>query len=108
MNLWNYLSIKILSFFRRECSRKNQRFRKYLCFSDDKSHRTTSEQELIRWDTAGAQVSGAVSRGHSTIPLELFLTKKGRKTKVNHIEQKLSSYIGQLNVILLPRRSFTC
>ena len=66
-----------------------------------KSHRTTSEQELIRWDTAGAQVSGAVSRGHSTIPLELFLTKKGRKTKVNHIEQKkLSSYIGQLNVIL--------
>ena len=54
-----------------------------------KSHRTTSEQELIRWDTAGAQVSGAVSRGHSTIPLELFLTKKGRKTKVNHIEQKL-------------------
>ncbi len=56
---------------------------------------------MIRWDTAGAQVSGAVSRGHSTIPLELFLTKKGRKTKVNHIEQKkLSSYIGQLNVIL--------
>lgn len=33
--------------------------------------------------------------------LELLLTKKGRKSKVNHIEQKkLSSYIGQLNVIL--------
>ena len=66
-----------------------------------KSHRTSSEQELIRWDTEGARISGSVSRGRSTIPLELFLSKKGRKTKVNHIEQKkLSSYIGQLNVIL--------
>ena len=35
------------------------------------------------------------------MPLEILLTKKGRKTKVNHIEQKkLSSYIGQMNVIL--------
>ena len=88
--------------------KENQRFRKYLCFSDDKSHRTTSEQELIRWDTAGAQVSGAVSRGHSTIPLELFLTKKVVKRKSIILSKKLSSYIGQLNVILLPRRSFTC
>lgn len=66
-----------------------------------KSHRTSSEQELIRWETDGAYISGLVDRGRSTIPLELFLSKKGRKTKVNHIEQKkLSSYIGQLNVIL--------
>lgn len=66
-----------------------------------KSHRTSNEQELIRWETEGAYISGLVDRGRSTIPLELFLSKKGRKTKVNHIEQKkLSSYIGQLNVIL--------
>ena len=51
-----------------------------------KSHRTSSEQELIRWDTEGARISGSVSRGRSTIPLELFLSKKGRKTKVNHID----------------------
>lgn len=66
-----------------------------------RSHRTTNEQELIHWDCAEAYVAGEVKRGHQQIPLELFLTKKGRKTKVNHIEQKkLSSYIGQLNVIL--------
>lgn len=66
-----------------------------------RSHRTSNEQELIRWDTDGAVVSGLVNKQSSNTPLELFLSKKGRKTKVNHIEQKkLSSYIGQLNVIL--------
>jgi DNA replication and repair protein RecF len=66
-----------------------------------RSHRTTNEQELIQWDAKQASIRGNVERTHTSIPLELFLTKKGRKTKVNHIEQKkLSSYIGQLNVIL--------
>ena len=66
-----------------------------------RSHRTTNEQELIQWEKESAFVSGTVQKKHATIPLELLLTKKGRKTKVNHLEQKkLSSYIGQLNVIL--------
>ncbi|MGX7197400.1 DNA replication/repair protein RecF [Enterococcus olivae] len=66
-----------------------------------RSHRTTNEQELIQWDSSQASVRGTVIKQHATVPLELFLTKRGRKTKVNHIEQKkLSSYIGQLNVIL--------
>ncbi|MCD5002129.1 DNA replication/repair protein RecF [Enterococcus saccharolyticus] len=66
-----------------------------------RSHRTTSEQELIQWDQNQAAITGTVEKKHTKVPLELYLTKKGRKTKVNHIEQKkLSSYIGQLNVIL--------
>ncbi|MGO2685743.1 MAG: AAA family ATPase, partial [Enterococcus italicus] len=66
-----------------------------------RSHRTTNEQELIEWDCAEAYLAGVVEKKQQTIPLELGLSKKGRKTKVNHIEQKkLSSYIGQLNVIL--------
>ena len=66
-----------------------------------RSYRTTHEQELIGWDQEYAYIKGLVQKKHTTLPLELFLTKKGRKTKVNHIEQKkLSSYIGQLNVIL--------
>ncbi len=66
-----------------------------------RSHRTTNEQELIQWDSTQAAIKGTVAKQHATVPLELFLTKKGRKTKVNHLEQKkLSSYIGQLNVIL--------
>ncbi|HIY58563.1 MAG TPA: DNA replication/repair protein RecF [Candidatus Tetragenococcus pullicola] len=66
-----------------------------------RSHRTNNEQELIRWDQAQAYICAAIEKKHAAFPLELYLTKKGRKTKVNHIEQKkLSSYVGQLNVIL--------
>ncbi|MDU6522412.1 DNA replication/repair protein RecF [Enterococcus devriesei] len=66
-----------------------------------RSHRTSSEQELIGWHEDFAQIKGRIERGTSELELELLLTKKGRKSKVNHIEQKkLSSYIGQLNVIL--------
>ncbi|MDT2751275.1 DNA replication/repair protein RecF [Enterococcus thailandicus] len=66
-----------------------------------RSHRTTSEQELIGWEQEQALVQGEISKGSSKLPLEILLSKKGRKTKINHIEQKkLSSYVGQLNVIL--------
>lgn len=66
-----------------------------------RSHRTTNEQELIEWNYPDAYLGGIIEKKQQQIPLELGLTKKGRKTKVNHIEQKkLSSYIGQLNVIL--------
>lgn len=66
-----------------------------------RSHRTTQEQELIGWDEENAYIKGFVQKKHAAVPLEILLTKKGRKTKVNHIEQKkLSSYVGQMNVIL--------
>lgn len=66
-----------------------------------RSHRTNNEQELIEWGADFASVKGEVQKNHSKVPLELLLTKKGRKTRINHIEQKrLSSYVGQLNVIL--------
>ena len=66
-----------------------------------RSHRTNNEQELIEWGADFASVKGEVQKVHSKVPLELLLTKKGRKTRINHIEQKrLSSYVGQLNVIL--------
>lgn len=71
------------------------------CLALTKSHRTNNEQELISFEGDQAYLFGEVKKGHQQIPLELFLTKKGRKCKVNHIEQKLlSSYIGQMNVIL--------
>lgn len=66
-----------------------------------RSHRTSNEKELIHWDSDSAKVSGVIEKKAGTVPLELIVSNKGRKTKVNHIEQKrLSSYIGQLNVIL--------
>lgn len=66
-----------------------------------RSHRTAQEQELIGWEQENAYIKGIIQKKHATVPLEILLTKKGRKTKVNHIEQKkLSSYVGQMNVIL--------
>ena len=66
-----------------------------------RSHRTSQEQELIGWNQESAYIKGTLQKKHATLPLEILLTKKGRKTKINHIEQKkLSSYIGQMNVIL--------
>lgn len=66
-----------------------------------RSHRTSQEQELIGWDEENAYIKGLIQKKHTTVPLEILLTKKGRKTKVNHLEQKkLSSYVGQMNVIL--------
>lgn len=66
-----------------------------------RSHRTSNEKELIHWDTSTAKVSGIIEKKTGNVPLEIQISTKGRKTKVNHIEQKrLSSYIGQLNVIL--------
>lgn len=66
-----------------------------------RSHRTSNEKELIGWEQAAAKISGVVEKKTGTVPLEILISNKGRKTKVNHIEQKrLSAYIGQLNVIL--------
>lgn len=66
-----------------------------------RSHRTSNEKELVHWDSDTARISGVIEKKTGTVPLEIMISTKGRKTKVNHIEQKrLSSYIGQLNVIL--------
>lgn len=66
-----------------------------------KSHRTSNEQELIQWGKSEASIRGTLERGAGKLPLEIIFSKKGRKTKVNHIEQKkLSDYIGQMNVVL--------
>ncbi|MGX7173567.1 DNA replication/repair protein RecF [Enterococcus ratti] len=66
-----------------------------------RSHRTNNEQELIGWNHDQALIQGEITKGTTQFPLEILLSKKGRKTKINHIEQKkLSSYVGQLNVIL--------
>lgn len=66
-----------------------------------RSHRTNNDRELIQWDQDFARITGQVKRQAGTVPLELSLSHKGKKAKVNHLEQaKLSQYIGQLNVVL--------
>ncbi|GAB2536931.1 DNA replication/repair protein RecF [Gracilibacillus alcaliphilus] len=70
-----------------------------LAFS--KSHRTTKDKELIQWDQNYAKIEGSIVKRTQTIPLEIQITNKGKKAKLNHLEQKrLSDYIGSLNIVM--------
>ena len=66
-----------------------------------RSHRTANDKETIRWEQEFARVSGRIQKKNTSFPLEISISKKGKKAKFNHLEQKkLSEYIGNLNVIL--------
>lgn len=66
-----------------------------------KSHRTTNDKELIMWDEDYAKIEGRAKKRHGSIPMSLVISKKGKKAKLNHIEQrKLSEYVGNLNVVM--------
>lgn len=66
-----------------------------------KSHRTANDKELIRFNAEYAKIEGELSYRHGKMPLTMFITKKGKKVKVNHLEQhRLTQYIGHLNVVL--------
>ncbi|MGY3779705.1 DNA replication/repair protein RecF [Isobaculum melis] len=66
-----------------------------------RSHRTSNDKELIAWHKEFAKISGRVQKKNTQFPLEILLSSKGKKAKLNHLEQrKLSEYVGHLNVIL--------
>ncbi|WP_102026154.1 DNA replication/repair protein RecF [Salirhabdus sp. Marseille-P4669] len=66
-----------------------------------KSHRTSKDKELIKWNENYAKIKGSVVKRNRSFPLELIFSNKGKKAKLNHIEQqRLSDYIGALNVVM--------
>jgi len=66
-----------------------------------KSHRTSNDKELIRFDSDYAKIEGELSYRYGEMPLTMFITKKGKQVKINHLEQsRLTQYIGHLNVVL--------
>ncbi len=66
-----------------------------------KSHRTARDRELILWDADYATIRSEVKRRYGSVRLEIQLTSKGKKAKINGLEQrKLSEYIGALNVVM--------
>ena len=66
-----------------------------------KSHRTTNDKDLIRWDQEYAKIEGRIHKRNTTVPLELIISKKGKKAKCNHIEQqRLSQYVGNMNIVM--------
>ena len=73
-----------------------------------KSHRTTNDKELIGWNKEFATIKGTVEKTAKKTNLELQFSKKGKIAKVNYLEQKrLSSYLGNLNVILFAPENLT-
>ncbi|CAK1230218.1 DNA replication/repair protein RecF [Fructobacillus fructosus] len=66
-----------------------------------RSHRTKVDKDLIQWGQDQARVAGIIVSRFGKTPLSLTWSKKGKQARVNHLDQsRLSSYIGQLNVIL--------
>lgn len=66
-----------------------------------KSHRTSNDKELIHWNADYGKIEGVVQKKYGPLPMELVLSKKGKKGKINHLEQtRLSNYIGQMNVVM--------
>lgn len=66
-----------------------------------KSHRTSNDKELIRWDTEYAKIEGRIQKQHGSLPMQLVISKRGKKAKCNHIEQqRLSQYVGNMNVVM--------
>lgn len=67
-----------------------------------RSHRTSNDKDLIKWGSEFARISGTVIKDNSSrLKLDLVISKSGKKAKLNNLEQrKLSSYIGNLNVVL--------
>ncbi|MCL1632216.1 DNA replication/repair protein RecF [Sporolactobacillus sp. CPB3-1] len=66
-----------------------------------KSPRTSHEKDLIQWDQDYGKIKGRITRRAQSIPLELIISRKGKKAKANHIEKRrLSEYVGLCNVVM--------
>jgi DNA replication and repair protein RecF len=66
-----------------------------------KSHRTSIDKELIGWDAPYSSLGCVVEKKHGPLSLQIQLTARGKKAKINSLEQrKLSDYIGAMNVVM--------
>src|SRR5699024_4950671 len=73
-----------------------------------KSHRTSKEKELIRWEEDYAKIEGRIHKRNQSIALETIISSKGKKATLNHLEQKrLSDYLGFLNVVMFAPENLT-
>lgn len=66
-----------------------------------KSHRSSKDKEWILWDEEFSWIKGTLERKRGPLHLEIQLTGKGKKAKINGLEQKkLSEYVGAMNVVM--------
>lgn len=73
-----------------------------------RSHRTPREKELIQWEKEYAKIEGRITKRNQSIPVEIVVSTKGKKAKVNRLEQRrLSDYIGAMNVVMFAPEDLT-
>ena len=73
-----------------------------------KSHRTTNDKELIGWNKEFATINGTFQKTAKNTNLYFHFSKNAKIAKVNYLEKKrLSSYLGNLNVILFAPENLT-
>lgn len=73
-----------------------------------RSYRTPRERELIKWNQEYAVLMGMIRKRHQSFPLEIAISSRGKKAKMNRLEQKrLSDYIGALNVVMFAPEDLT-
>ncbi|QFT87076.1 DNA replication and repair protein RecF [Bacillus sp. THAF10] len=73
-----------------------------------KSHRTANDKDLIKWDEEYGKIEGRIHKRNGPLPMQLVISKKGKKAKINHIEQsRLSQYIGSMNIVMFAPEDLT-
>lgn len=73
-----------------------------------RSYRTARDRELIRWGEKFAKLNGVIYKQNRSLPLEIIITRQGKKAKLNHLEQKrLSNYIGAFNIVMFAPEDLT-
>ena len=72
-----------------------------------RSHRTSSEQELIGWTDDQAMIQGEITKGSSTLPLEILLSKKAENQDQPYRTEKVKYLRGTNEChFICTRRSF--
>lgn len=73
-----------------------------------RSYRTPRERECILWGEEFSRIKGTLHKRNRAFPLEIILSKKGKKAKINHLEQqRLSDYVGAMNVVMFAPEDLT-
>lgn len=66
-----------------------------------RSHRTSKDKELIRWEQPFARVEGALTNRYGAMKMEMMFSSRGKKVKLNGLEKKrLSDYIGACTIVM--------
>ena len=65
----------------RKCTGKTNLLESIYVLALAKSHRTSNDKELIRFNSEYAKIEGELSYRHGTMPLTMYITKKVNKLK---------------------------